>query len=59
MTRNPAEKLRLPALASKPRQVANPARVGDLLDALPASERAAWSTAFYGGLRVGELRALR
>ena len=34
-------------------------RVVDLLDALPPGERAAWSTAFYAGLRVGELRALR
>lgn len=30
-----------------------------LLDALPDDERAWWSTAFYAGLRVGELRALR
>jgi integrase len=30
-----------------------------LLDALPVTERAVWALAFYGGLRVGELRALR
>ncbi len=59
VTRNPAEKLRLPAHTSKARQVANPDRVSDLLDALPPGERAAWATAFYAGLRVGELRALR
>jgi integrase len=59
VTRNPAEKLRLPALAPKARRIADPARVGALLDALPPGERAAWSTAFYAGLRVGELRALR
>lgn len=59
ITRNPVEKLRLPAMTTKARQIANPERVGDLLDALPAGERAAWSTAFYAGLRVGELRALR
>ena len=57
--RNPAEKLRLPALTSRPREVANPQRVGALLDALSPGERAAWSTAFYAGLRIGELRALR
>jgi len=34
----------------------NPAR---LPVALPASERALWATALYGGLRSGELRALR
>jgi integrase len=38
---------------------ANPERAAVLLDALPDSERAAWATAFYAGLRVGELRALR
>lgn len=59
VTRNPAEKLRLPALTTKPREIANPERVVDLLAALPDGERATWSTAFYGGLRVGELRALR
>ena len=59
VTRNPAEKLRLPALTSKPRQIANPERVGALLDARPSGERAAWSTAFYAGLRIGEKRALR
>lgn len=59
VTRNPAEKLRLPALDPTPRRVANPDRVGVLLVALPPGERAAWSTAFYAGLRAGELRALR
>jgi len=59
IARNPVEKLRLPAMTTKPRRIANPERVGDLLDALPDGERAAWSTAFYAGLRVGELRALR
>jgi len=59
VTRNPAERLRLPAYDTKPRQVAGLERVGGLLDALPPGERAAWSTAFYAGLRVSELRALR
>lgn len=59
VTRSPVEKLRYPALATTAREIANPERVGQLLDALPAGERAAWSTAFYAGLRVGELRALR
>lgn len=59
VTRNPAEKLRLPALDTKPRRVANAERATELLDALPSGERAAWATAFFAGLRVGELRALR
>ena len=54
-----SRRLRYPALTTKAREIANPERVGELLDALPAGERAAWSTAFYAGLRVGELRALR
>ena len=29
-----------------------------LISSLPASERALWAAAFYGGLRLGELRAL-
>ena len=57
--RNPTEKLRLPAMETKPRSVGNVERVGELLRALPDSERAAWATAFYAGLRVGELRALK
>lgn len=40
-------------------EIANPKRVSELLEALLPAERAAWSTAFYAGLRVGELRALR
>jgi integrase len=56
---NPTEALRLPANRPTPRHVANPERVGELLDALPVGERAAWSCAFFAGLRVGELRALR
>lgn len=59
VTAVPTERLRFPALKHKPRRVAGPERVGVLLDALPVAERAAWACAFFGGLRVGELRALR
>ncbi len=59
VSRNPAEKLRLPALTPTARRIADPERVATLLDALPLSERAAWACAFYAGLRVGELRGLR
>ena len=57
VTANPTERLRLPALDAKPRTIAAPNGVQELLDALPETERAAWAVAFYGGLRVGELRA--
>lgn len=59
VSRNPTENLRLPALNTKARTVGNVERVDALLDALPESERAAWATAFFAGLRVGELRGLR
>jgi integrase len=59
VTRNPTSHLRLPENRGKPRTVGTPERVGELLAALPDSERAVWTVAFYAGLRVGELRALR
>lgn len=59
VTTNPTTHLRLPALATSARRIADPARAAILLDALPDSERALWATAFYAGLRIGELRALR
>jgi integrase len=30
-----------------------------LIEALPAGDRTLWATAFYAGVRLGELRALR
>ena len=59
ITRNPCDNLRLPGLARTAREIGEPDRVGDLLDALPDSLRPVWTVAFYGGLRVSELRALR
>lgn len=56
---NPTDRLRLPALSSKPRQVASRDRAATLLDALPDADRALWTTLFYAGLRIGEARALR
>ena len=56
---NPTVALRLPALATSPKRIADPGRATALLDALPDDQRALWATAFYGGLRMGELRALR
>jgi integrase len=59
ITRNPCDNLRLPGLARTAREIGDPNRVGALLDALPDFLRAVWTVAFYGGLRVSELRALR
>lgn len=59
VVRNPTAQLRLPALKAKPRRIVNAGRAAELLDALPEPQRALWATAFYAGLRIGELRALR
>lgn len=58
-TRNPTKEIRLPASDAKPRRVVDPSAAEALLAALPEADRAAWAVAFYAGLRVGELRALR
>lgn len=39
--------------------VASPEEAGKLLAVVPEQDRALWSTAFYAGLRRGELMALR
>jgi|SRR4051794_5272615 integrase len=59
VTQTPCDNLRLPGLDHKPRAIGDPSRVGDLLEALPEALRAVWTVAFYCGLRVSELRALR
>jgi integrase len=56
---NPTERLDLPAGAQIRQRAASPVEAAALLDALPLEDRALWATAFYAGLRRGELRALR
>jgi integrase len=56
---NPTANLRLPN-GHKPRdRAATATEAADLLAALPTEDRALWATAFYAGLRRGELRGLR
>ena len=56
---NPTSGLRLPN-GSKPRdRAASATEAAALLAALPEADRALWATAFYAGLRRGELRGLR
>ena len=55
---NPTLGLELPALEGKRDRVASPTEAARLLAALPEADRSLWATAFNGGLRMGELRAL-
>ncbi len=55
---NPAERLRLPALGERVDRIADPKQAAELLARLGDSERAIYATAFYAGLRLGELRGL-
>ena len=56
---DPTDGLNLPANRGRRDKVADRAQAQALMDALPEGERALWATAFYAGLRRGELRALR
>jgi integrase len=58
LTINPTRGLQLPAVRGRRERIAAPTEAARLLTALPASDRALWATAFYAGLRRGELRAL-
>ncbi len=56
---NPTRGLELPAVRGKRDRIAPPEEAEELLAALPEGDRALWATALYGGLRRGELQALR
>jgi len=56
---DPTVGLRLPAARGKRDRIAGPEEARTLLAALPESDRALWASAFYAGLRRGELQALR
>jgi integrase len=56
---NPTSDLELPSSQRQPVRIATPAEAEALLSALPSDQRATWATAFYSGLRRGELQALR
>lgn len=59
VTIDPTVNLELPALAGRRERVVTPAEAAALIAALPEEDKAIWATAFYAGLRRGELRALR
>jgi integrase len=56
---DPTVELELPAIRGRRDRIASRVEAATLIDALPEAERALWATAFYAGLRRGELRALR
>lgn len=56
---DPTKDLELRRPRGRRERIATPAEAAALLLALPATERPLWATAFYCGLRLGELRALR
>jgi integrase len=56
---NPTAALKLPAARDKRDRIADPAEAAKLVGALPEADRALWASAFYAGLRSGELQALR
>lgn len=59
VTENPTEAMSLPTGSGRRTRVVAPERIPLYLDALEAGDRALWATAFYAGLRRGELMALR
>jgi integrase len=56
---NPTTGLEIPAARGGRGRIAPPDECAELLAALPQSDRALWATAVFGGLRRGELMALR
>jgi integrase len=59
VTANPTERLELRRPDGRRERIADPTEAASLIAAVDADERALWATAFYAGLRRGELRALR
>jgi integrase len=56
---NPTTGVSLPAVRGVRDRIAAPKEAKKLIGALLPKDQAVWATAFYAGLRAGELRALR
>jgi integrase len=56
---NPTTGLRLPKVEGERDRIASPEEAARLIAAVPARDRPIWAAAMYGGLRRGELAALR
>ena len=55
----PTQGVKLPAVRTRRERFASPHEAAQLIAAAPAEHRALWATAFYTGLRRGELLALK
>ena len=55
---NPTTGLELPAVRGRRDRIASPDEAAKLIEALAKRDQALWATAFYAGLRRGELMAL-
>jgi integrase len=58
VTTNPTLKLALPSVRGGRDRIARPSEAAALIASAPTRDQAIWATAFYAGLRLGELRAL-
>jgi integrase len=56
---NPVAGVELPSVRGRRDRIASPIEAAALIEAVPQDDRAVWATAFYAGLRLGELLALR
>jgi integrase len=56
---NPTRDLELPVARGRRDRIATATEAARLIDALPVGDQPIWATAFYAGLRRGELQALR
>ena len=56
---NPCRDVSLPTIRGRREHAAEPGTAARMICALPDQDRCAWALAFYAGLRLGELRALR
>lgn len=56
---SPLSDVKLPSSKGRRDRIASPQEAAALIAALPERDRALWATAFYAGLRRGELQALR
>lgn len=60
LANEPTKGIDLPSGKSKrPRRIVAPDEAARLIELLPSEDRPLWATAFYAGLRRGELQALR